>query len=64
MREFFGAVGVDAIMLTKCDSLARSGFIFSIGQELNIPVSFLGVGEALDQIKLFNREDLTDLFLE
>jgi fused signal recognition particle receptor len=51
---FHEAIGVDSIMLAKYDSTAKGGIVVAISKELGIPVSFLGTGESLDDIELFD----------
>lgn len=54
---FHEAIGVDAIVLTKCDALSKGGCIITIGQRLHIPVAFVCYGEDYSAIKLFNKEE-------
>lgn len=63
-KNFFENVGVNSIMLTKLDSIAKGGAVFSISQELKIPISFIGVGENLKDIKPFKREVFTRDFIQ
>lgn len=60
---FNEAVGVDAIVLTKYDSSAKGGVLFSIGKDLNIPVAFVCTGEGYGDISLFEAEKYVDDFL-
>ncbi len=60
---FNEAVGVDAIVLTKCDSSAKGGAVFSIGKELGLPVAFVCTGEDYGDIELFDAQKYTDVFL-
>ena len=57
---FHEAIGVDSIMLAKYDSTAKGGIVIAISKELNIPVSFLGTGEGLDDIEPFNPRKFLD----
>jgi fused signal recognition particle receptor len=50
---FHRAVGIDSIVLTKLDSTAKGGMVVPICRELGIPISFLGVGEKLDDLQVF-----------
>jgi fused signal recognition particle receptor len=52
-KEFMAAVGVTGIILTKLDGTAKGGVIFSIRNEVNLPVRFIGVGESLDDLAEF-----------
>lgn len=57
---FHEAVGIDSIILTKIDSTAKGGMVIPISRELGIPVSFVGDGEKLDDLEVFD----PDLYLE
>ncbi len=46
-RHFKEALNITGVIVTKLDSTARGGMIFAIGQELNLPVRYVGVGETL-----------------
>ena len=61
---FSESVGVDAIVVTKYDSTARGGCVFSIGRELGIPVAFVCTGEKYEDISPFEPEKYIDEFLE
>ena len=54
---FHEAVGIDAIILSKYDSLAKGGTIISIGKQLSIPVAFVGIGEKYEDLVPFDKED-------
>ncbi|MEA4882124.1 MAG: signal recognition particle-docking protein FtsY [Clostridia bacterium] len=53
-RVFNEAVGVTGIVLTKLDGTARGGIVVAVSQELGIPVKFVGVGEAVDDLRPFD----------
>lgn len=52
-REY---IPLDGIILTKMDGTAKGGIVFAINRELHIPVTFLGIGETLDDLVQFERE--------
>ena len=56
-RQFNEAIGITGIMLTKLDGTAKGGIIFALAKELPIPVRFIGVGEQVDDLQVFNRQD-------
>ncbi len=57
---FNEAVGIDGIVLTKLDGSAKGGFILSLADELNVPVTYVGVGEKLDDIVMFDSEEFAE----
>lgn len=59
-RLFNEAVGVTGIAVTKLDGTAKGGVIVAIAKELNIPIRFVGVGEALHDLRPFNARDFVD----
>lgn len=56
-REFACYVDVTGIVLAKLDSTARGGIVVALRDELGIPVRFVGVGEAIDDLEPFEPEE-------
>ncbi len=52
-REFYKTAGVTGLIVTKLDGTAKGGVLFGIVQELGLPVSYIGVGEGLDDLMDF-----------
>jgi fused signal recognition particle receptor len=64
-REFMGAAGVNGIVLTKLDGTAKGGVAVAIAQGLKLPIRYVGVGEAIDDLIPFNSDEYVDgLFAE
>ena len=59
-RVFQEAVGVKGVFLTKLDGTAKGGITVAIAQELHLPVIFIGTGEGLEDISLFDTDDFVD----
>ncbi len=57
VEVFNEAVGIDGIILTKLDGTAKGGFIISLSYELEVPVSYVGTGEKIDDIEDFDAEE-------
>jgi fused signal recognition particle receptor len=53
-------VGVSGISLTKLDGTAKGGVIFAIAKKLGLPIRYIGVGEAVDDLRPFQAEDFID----
>ncbi|MEG1710302.1 MAG: signal recognition particle-docking protein FtsY [Clostridia bacterium] len=51
---FNEAIAIDGIILTKLDGTAKGGVVFAINAEMKIPVYFVGVGEGIDDLMLFD----------
>jgi len=62
-REFHAAIGVTGIMLTKLDGTAKGGIIFALAEELKIPVRFIGIGEQVDDLQVFDSHDYVSALL-
>ena len=60
VKAFYDKTSVDGIILTKLDSTAKGGVVFSIINELNIPIKYIGVGEKIDDIKEFDANEFVD----
>lgn len=52
-KQFHESIGVDGIVLTKLDSSAKGGIIFSICHQLQLPIYFIGVGESPEDLQPF-----------
>lgn len=59
-REFMKATEVTAIALTKLDGTAKGGVVLGISDQFKIPIKFIGVGEAIDKLQVFNRKEFVD----
>ena len=53
-------VGVSGITLTKLDGTAKGGVIFAIAKKLGLPIRYIGVGEAVDDLRPFQAQDFID----
>ena len=56
-KEFTNAAAITGLVLTKLDGTAKGGCIISIKKELGIPVKFIGVGEAIDDMEKFDTKE-------
>ncbi len=63
-REFLGAASVTGIVLTKLDGTARGGIVVAIERELGIPVKFVGVGEGVQDLIVFEPVAFVDSLLD
>ena len=53
-KQFLESAGITGIVLTKLDGTAKGGVVFSIAEELKLPVKFIGVGEKVDDLIPFD----------
>ena len=61
--QFQKTVAVSGITLTKLDGTAKGGVIFAIAKRLGLPIRYIGVGEAIDDLRPFHAEDFVDALL-
>ena len=62
-KQFHEAVKVTGITLTKLDGTAKGGVIFAIAKQLMLPIRFIGIGEGIDDLRVFEAEDFVDALL-
>jgi len=63
-KEFHKAFGLNGLILTKLDGTAKGGIVLKISKELGIPVKYIGVGEQIDDLQVFNKENFIQALLE
>jgi fused signal recognition particle receptor len=63
-RRFTEALGVTGLILTKLDGTAKGGIVFSISNELKVPVRYIGVGEGIDDLQPFDEKVFIDALFE
>jgi fused signal recognition particle receptor len=59
-REFTKATDVTALAITKLDGTAKGGVVIGISDEFKIPVKYIGVGEKIDDLQVFNKHEFVD----
>lgn len=59
-RQFTAATDVSALALTKLDGTAKGGVAIGISDEFKIPVKYIGVGEKMEDLQVFNRTEFVD----
>lgn len=59
-KQFTAATQVTALAITKLDGTAKGGVVLGISDQFHIPVKYIGVGEAIDKLQVFNKK----LFVE
>lgn len=59
-KQFTAATDVTALAVTKLDGTAKGGVVIGISDEFKIPVKYIGVGEKMTDLQLFNAEEFVD----
>ena len=59
-RQFTQATQVTSLTITKLDGTAKGGVVIGISDQFHIPVRYIGIGEGIDQLKMFDRRQFVD----
>lgn len=59
-KEFTKATDVTALAVTKLDGTAKGGVVIGISDQFKIPVKFIGVGEKIEDLQLFNKKEFVE----
>lgn len=62
--QFSAAVGVTGLIVTKLDGTAKGGVVISVSSELGVPVKYIGVGEKIDDLQVFDHDAFVDALFE
>jgi len=63
-KEFASAIGLTGLILTKLDGTAKGGIVLRISSELKIPVKYIGVGEQIDDLQIFDKGSFVKALIE
>ena len=63
-KEFTNTTEVSSLTITKLDGTAKGGVVIGISDEFKIPVKYIGVGEALEDLQEFNKLEFVDSFFD
>ena len=64
VKIFDDALGVTGLVLSKLDGTAKGGVIAAIAQARPIPIRYIGIGEAIDDLRPFNAHEFIDAMIE
>lgn len=59
-RQFIAATEVNALALTKLDGTAKGGVVIGISDQFKVPVKYIGVGEKMEDLQLFDRKEFVN----
>jgi fused signal recognition particle receptor len=62
-KAFAETVGCDGVFLAKLDGTARGGIVLAVTKELGVPVLFIGTGEKMDDLALFDPREFVEALL-
>lgn len=63
-KQFTKATEVTSLAVTKLDGTAKGGVVIGISDQFQIPVKFIGVGEGIDDLQVFNKTEFVDSFFK
>ncbi len=59
-KQFTAATEVNALALTKLDGTAKGGVVIGVADQFKVPVKYIGVGEGIDDLQLFNKHEFVE----
>ena len=63
-KAFKEPVDITGLILTKLDGTAKGGVVIGIVEENKIPIKFIGVGEQIDDMEIFDAKDFVNAFID
>ena len=61
-KQFTNVTEITALAVTKLDGTAKGGVVLGISDQFKIPIKFIGIGEGLEDLQLFNKIEFVDSF--
>lgn len=59
-KQFTAATDVSALVITKLDGTAKGGVVIGISDQFKVPVKYIGIGEKMEHLQIFNRHEFVD----
>ena len=63
-KQFSEATDITSMMVTKLDGTAKGGVVIGISDQLSIPIKFIGTGESIDDIEIFDKKQFVESFFK
>ena len=63
-KQFTAATEVTSLAVTKLDGTAKGGVVIGISDQFQIPVKYIGVGERVEDLQVFNKYEFVDSFFK
>ncbi len=63
-EQFHQLLGLTGITITKLDGTAKGGVLFAIADRLGLPIRFIGIGEGIDDLRVFDAEEFVEALFE
>ncbi len=59
-KQFAAVTSIDSLAITKLDGTAKGGVVIGISDQLKVPVKYIGLGEGMEDLQLFNKREFVD----
>ena len=59
-KQFASVTQITSLAITKLDGTAKGGVVIGISDQLKVPVKYIGLGEGMEDLQLFNKEQFVD----
>jgi fused signal recognition particle receptor len=59
-KQFTLATDVNALAITKLDGTAKGGVVIGVSDQFKVPVKYIGIGESMEDLQVFNRNEFVD----
>ena len=63
VRQFRASAGVTGLVVTKLDGSAKGGVVFALAREFGLPIRFVGLGETMEDLRVFDPDAFVDALL-
>lgn len=63
-KQFSAVTNITSLAITKLDGTAKGGVVIGISDQLNVPVKYIGLGEKMEDLQLFNRTEFVDALFQ
>lgn len=63
-KQFSEATDITSMMVTKLDGTAKGGVVIGISDQLSVPIKFIGTGESIDDIEIFDKKQFVESFFK
>ena len=59
-KQFAAVTNITSLAITKLDGTAKGGVVIGISDQLKVPVKYIGLGEGMEDMQLFNKKEFVD----
>ncbi len=63
-KQFNESIGITGLTISKLDGTAKGGIVFAMAKQLSLPIRFIGVGEGIEDLRVFDSEQFVEALLE